>query len=113
MEDATWKENVIPDSESRSGIMPNTVAAVTDSDSQTVTINVLGGFATPTQTIGSVTYDMLAQLKQLVPKASLTDLRAFILLHELGHLTMVLGADRHNQPLADAFNKKIAADCFK
>jgi hypothetical protein len=49
MENATWKEAVIPDNESPNGIIPNTVAAVTDSGSQTVAINVLGGFAAPIQ----------------------------------------------------------------
>jgi len=34
------------------------------------------------------------------------------LLHELGHLTGVLGNDVVNPALADAFNEKILKDCF-
>ena len=42
----------------------------------------------------------------------LTRFEAFNLLHELGHLTGVLGDDRNNQGLSDAFNAKILKDCF-
>ena len=113
MDDATWQVGLIPDSRSASGFAPNAVAAATDTDTQTVTINLIGGFVAPTQTIDGVTLDMLASLRALVPGASTDDLRAFVLLHETAHLTGALGPDRDNQPLADAFNKKIAQDCFK
>jgi hypothetical protein len=37
----------------------------------------------------------------------------FVLLHELGHLTGVLGDDSgDNQSKADSFNQKILNDCF-
>jgi peptide deformylase len=41
-----------------------------------------------------------------------TNFDAFVLLHELGHLTGVLGDDIRDQALADAFNAKILNDCF-
>jgi hypothetical protein len=113
MGNATWNEGIITDSRSPNGIIPNIVAAVTDPGTQTVTINVMGGFASRVQTFLGGTFDMLAPLQQLVPSANITDLRAFILLHELGHLAGVLGADRDDPALSDAFNKKIAVDCFK
>jgi hypothetical protein len=42
-----------------------------------------------------------------------TNFDAFVLLHELGHLTGVMGNDiGKNQKVADDFNKKIQKDCF-
>lgn len=38
--------------------------------------------------------------------------RAFVLLHELGHLSGKLGDDRTNTSLSDSFNRQIMADCF-
>ena len=56
---------------------------------------------------------MFVGLKALVPNASLNDLRAFVLLHELGHMTGVLGPDRDRPDISGAFNEQIAANCFK
>ena len=41
-----------------------------------------------------------------------TDFRAFVLLHELGHLTGKLGNDIKDPGLSDAFNQQIMANCF-
>jgi RHS repeat-associated protein len=115
IDNATWNVDLIPDSQSPGGVLPNTVAAATDSSTQTVTINVLGGFVTPTQTFQSlpgVSFDMLAPIEALVPGISVLDAQAFILLHETAHLTGALGPDRNDQAIADAFNTKIAQDCF-
>jgi hypothetical protein len=89
---------------------PN-IYASTNPGEQSVTINMVGSFfnITPTPvpwTNSVLLHDMGTGLKQ-------TNFDAFVLLHELGHLTGVLGNDAgKNQPLADAFNAKILNDCF-
>jgi hypothetical protein len=89
---------------------PN-IYASTNVASNTVTINMIGYFfdITPTPVAGTdraVMHDMGTGLNQ-------TNFDAFVLLHELGHVTGVLGDDTgKNQPLADAFNAKILNDCF-
>jgi predicted HD phosphohydrolase len=79
------------------------VFASTNVGDQTVTINIIGNFLNNTAA---------AQAASFGTSLSDTDFRAFVLLHELGHLTGFLGDDRTNQSLADAFNAKIFKDCF-
>ena len=87
------------------------IYATTNPGTGTVTINMVGYFfdISPTPIPGTdykAGHDMGTGLSQ-------TDFDAFVLLHELGHLTGVLGDDTgKNQPLADAFNAKILNDCF-
>jgi RHS repeat-associated protein len=100
--DANGDPTAIPD--------PN-IYASTDPSTGTVTINMVGYFfdISPTPIAGTdraVIHDMGTGLSQ-------TNFDAFVLLHELGHLTGVLGDDRgKNQSLADNFNAKILNDCF-
>ncbi len=60
MDDATSQVGLIPDSRSASGFAPNAIAAATDTDTQTVTINLIGGFIAPTQTIDAAALDIFA-----------------------------------------------------
>lgn len=86
---------------------------IQDDTNRSVVINFIGGFFTPTQTIGGVQLDLLAELRAYSDKLTDDDLRAFIILHELAHLTKVLGNDRFDPQLAKDFNKMIYERCFK
>jgi RHS repeat-associated protein len=79
------------------------VFASTNVGTQTVTINIIGNFFKNTAA---------AQAASFQTSLSDTDFRAFVLLHELGHLTGSLGDDTTNQSLSDIFNAKIFKDCF-
>ena len=79
-----------------------------------MTINIIGGFFTPQQTIGGVQLDMLNEIRLLgVNVAGDAAARALIILHELAHLTGRLGEDRDNPQLSKDFNQKLYTACFK
>jgi RHS repeat-associated protein len=112
MADASWSFGLILDDESPTGFLPGTVQAAADPKNQSVQINMLGGFFTPLQTLNGIQLDFLGEIRQLIPNANDNDLRAFIMLHEVAHLTGKLGADRGDKALSDAFNRSIAEKCF-
>jgi RHS repeat-associated protein len=115
LDNATYKEGLVfgADANGNPTDVPNQQAyASTNPTSQTVTINLSGNFfniSPTTTTVDGLTYsvshDMGTGLGQM-------QFDAFVLLHELGHLTGVLGNDVVNPALADAFNEKILKDCF-
>jgi len=118
LQDATY--TFAPSFDPGTAIPDPAIFATTNVPSQSVTINMVGHFfniQVPTSDPKIVqNWDMGTGLNG-------TDFRAFILLHELGHLTGILGDDsispgdpngtnQQHQTLADGFNAKILNDCF-
>ena len=76
--------------------------AVTNPNTQSVTINALGHFM-----------DDGVLISWYGVQVNADDSRALALLHELAHLTTDLGDDRGpNENVGDAFNRLILQDCF-
>jgi len=93
---------------------PNPVAvAAVDADGKPtgdVTINMLNHFFTVTVT--DPTTGQTGRYDQGTGLSSDVDVRAYVLLHEPGHLTGKLGDDRKDQALSDKFNVQIMQNCF-
>jgi RHS repeat-associated protein len=95
---ATYKYGVVFVDNQTLETQPNAIAATTV-ETQTVTINLLNrGFFD----VGNAMNTGL----------DASNFRAFVLLHELGHLTGTLGDDLTNPNLSDTFNVDIMKDCF-
>jgi RHS repeat-associated protein len=96
-----YEYNAIPSNDG-AGVLSSDVWPVTNPDTQTVTINLTGHFMD----------DSLATSWYGVT-LNATETRAFVLLHELGHLTRTLGDDTgSNSSLGDDFNRNILKNCF-
>ena len=86
------------------------VAAATDESTNSVMINLVGPFFHQVQTVGGQTLDY-GKSSGLQG----TDFQAFILLHELGHLTGAFGPTDHDATNAqnqNANNTLVLKDCF-
>jgi len=110
---AHYDNGVIGDLSRPSGIVPTTTFAVANQQSQTVTINVNGYFFGPRyQDLGNnISLDHWAGVLYGVENISDADFRAYVLLHELAHLTGAL-PDENDQARSDEFNRDILRKCF-
>ena len=99
LESATYIYNAIVN-EDGTGVLGENYYAVTNPSTKTVTINYTGHFFDN----GSSKWNGVT--------LNGAETRAFVLLHELGHLTGALGDDRENQTISDNFNRSILRDCF-
>lgn len=78
-----------------------------------MTINVVGHFFSLSEVVTDSETGRSA-MRRFDMRTGLgdSDFRAFLLLHELGHLTGRLGDDRSDPSLSDTFNQRIMVDCF-
>jgi len=89
------------------------IYASTNVETQTVTINMIGHFFRVRENVTDPhTNQPAVAIYDMGTGLSDGECRAFVLLHELGHLTGVLGDDVKEPGLSDAFNKNIMKDCF-
>ena len=77
-----------------------------------VTINMVGHFFNIRETSTNSAGQPVVRDWSMGTGLSDNDFRAFVLLHELGHLTGKLGDDTNNESLSNAFNQQIMTDCF-